>query len=305
LGADVVQKHYRILPFASLAACLLLSPRGFAEPPTRATAEITADSQHELIGSVVQAAFRQTHDGWSSDEVLLRDDLNEDFVTACRQRLPTATPTELNWTLLNLRKAGGLYGRVTRRKAHRHDDYRHAAEIAARLITDRHEVSTDRMFCDVKLRAEFDAVARQIAPDVSAYRLRKAAFSLRKARQLRPELVVRISDWGREISAATVAELRAGEKTAPDLPGIYIFRDKTGYLYVGEAVNLRKRIGQHLSTSDRVSLADYLSQHADAGPVTVEMHSFPRDSPARATRMRRAYESELIASRKPRFNSRP
>ncbi len=194
-----MQKFRKILTLTSFSTCLLLSLRGFAEPPPNAAAEVPADSQSELIRSVVQAAYRQTHSGWSSDEVLLREDLNVEFVNACRQRLPTASPTELNWTLLNLRKAGGLHGRVTRRQAYRHDDYRHAAEIAARLITDKHEVSTDRLFCDVNLRAEFDAVARQMAPDISPYRLRKAAFSLRKARQLRPELVVRIADWGANI----------------------------------------------------------------------------------------------------------
>ena len=301
-----MRRNNSILRLAAFAVYFTVPTHGIAQQTPEALAAVAEQTTpSESLKSVVGAAFRQTHDGWSSDEVLLRDNLNEVFLAVCRQRLPTAKPTELNWTLLNLRKAGGLNARVTRRQAHRHDDYRHAAEIAARLITDRYETSTDRMLCDLRLRAEFDAVAREMAPAISTYRLRKAAFGLRKARQFRPELVVRISDWGREIITVSVAELRADLKLAPVGPGIYIFRDKSGYLYVGEAVNLRKRIGQHLAGSDRVSLADYLSQQAGSERVTVEMHAFHHASPARQTRMRRAYESELIASRKPRFNSRP
>ena len=37
---------------------------------------------------VVIEAFRAVRDGWSSDEVLLDDDLNAAFIRYCRQRLP-------------------------------------------------------------------------------------------------------------------------------------------------------------------------------------------------------------------------
>lgn len=37
----------------------------------------------------------------------------------------------------------------------------------------------------------------------------------------------------------------------------------------------------------------------------VEIHSFGRDSRMQEIRVRRAYESELIRSRQPRFNIRP
>ena len=98
--------------------------------------------------------------------------------------------------------------------------------------------------------------------------------------------------------------MAARDKTRiPASPGIYIFRDESGYLYVGEAANLRRRLREHLSTSDRLALADFLD--AKAGEVTVEMHIFRPDSPASQARMRRAYESELIASRRPKFNVRP
>ena len=55
---------------------------------------------------------------------------------------------------------------------------------------------------------------------------------------------------------------------------------------------------------DRRSLAEYLASEK-ADQVTVEVHIFPADSPASKVSVRRAYESELIRSRNPKFNVRP
>lgn len=271
------------------------------ESPTKCTSA--------AIKAAVIDAFGAVHDGWSSDEVLLQDELNSRFIAECRKRCPSTNAGEFNWRLINLRKASQLSGfEVTKRNNHRHDAYRHAAEIAARLVTDRHEVSTDRMLCSAEIRAEFDRIAGDLARDIPVYRLRKAAFGLRKSRRLRPELVVRVANWGREIRSATVDELRKEASAIPTSPGVYIFRDAGGYLYVGEAADLRKRLSEHLAKSDRAALASYLERRRGQGygsTVTVEMHVFPPDSPAAKVRMRRAYESELIASRRPRFNVRP
>jgi len=258
----------------------------------------------ELWTRGVQAAFVEVHDGWSADEVLLRDDLNKAFIAFSRRRLPDAGEAELNWTLLNLRKAGQLEANVTRRAPQRHEDHAHAAEIAARLMYDKYRQSIDRVLCDPTLRLEFDRIALGVMPDASAYQLRKAALSLRKARQLRPELVARVADWSKQVISLPAGEIRADPQRVPAAPGIYIFRDSGGYLYIGESKNLRGRITKHLDHSDRQSLARYLWQEGVAG-VTVELHVFDPDSNARYKEMRRAYESELISSRQPRFNIAP
>ncbi|MDH3582987.1 MAG: GIY-YIG nuclease family protein [Phycisphaerae bacterium] len=253
----------------------------------------------------VRRAYLQTYDGWSTDEVLLHDDRNRRFLDQCHRLLPALSAADANWTLLNLRKAGGLKAEVTRRRQDRHEDYRHAADIAARFMSNKYGLNTDRVLCDPARRKEFDEVATSAAPKVSTYRLRKAALGLRKARQLRPELVVRISDWGREILTFRPEQIIQNPKQVPAGPGIYIFRDRTGYLYVGESANLRGRITKHLDHSDRQALATYLFQQGIREHIVVELHAFDPDSKARLTPVRRAYESELIASRKPRFNVRP
>lgn len=256
------------------------------------------------VKDIVRQAFLEMHDGWSSDEVLLQNELNEEFVATCHHKLPRASMEELNWTLLNLRKAGKLKSNVTKRRKDNHDQYRHLAEIAARTVQDKHKVTTDRIMCNETMRAEFDEQAKLLAKDVDVYLMRKAAFGLRKNRRLKPELVLRIADWGREISVRPASELVKELDSIPETPGIYIFRDSSGYLYVGESKNLRERLAKHLDESDRESLSNYLQENG-IDEITIEIHAFPKDSRAKKVSVRRAYESELIASRKPRFNSRP
>jgi predicted GIY-YIG superfamily endonuclease len=258
----------------------------------------------ERLSEVVIEAFRAVHDGWSSDEVLLDDELNAAFIQLCRQQLPDAAEVDLNWTLLNLRKAGRLQTTTARTRRLSHDQYLHAAEIAARLLYDKHRENMDRALCDPQLRMEFDQIARQIAPDVSPYALRKAALALRKMRQLRPELVARVADWRREIGAWSADEILAQPECLTVGPGVYLIRDRSGYLYIGESSNVRKRILQHLTASDRSTLMNYLERQG-VEQVTIEVHAFDPDSAARLIEMRRAYESELIRSRRPRFNIAP
>ena len=179
--------------------------------------------------------------------------------------------------------------------------------------------------------------------ELQAHLLREA-LALRKRRRLRPELVARVVDWGREVHVYALTELRADPSVLPEGPGVYLFRDATGYLYIGEAANLRTRLTQHLNNSDRTALAAYLQTTpptpapgsnaggdteddseggsggdsggegstpdihrapAEPGPLSIEVHAFDPASDARRVGHRRAYESELIASRRPRFNVRP
>jgi predicted GIY-YIG superfamily endonuclease len=169
---------------------------------------------------------------------------------------------------------------------------------------DKYAMTTDRVFCDPQLRAEFDRVAQAAAPGVSAYQLRKATLRLRKNRQLKPELIVRVADWGREILTFPAAAIVKSSDVVPTNPGIYIFRDDSGYLYIGESHNLRSRVEKHLDHSDRKSLAHYLWENGNT-KITVELHSFDPVSKASDKMVRRAYESELIRSREPRFNIAP
>lgn len=254
----------------------------------------------------ITAAFAATHDGYSVDEVILDDARQELFQAACAQSVPELSPLERNWALINLRKSGaiGTIRTTSRPLPVDLEPVRPLAEIAARQVQDRHKVSVDQIMADPALREEFNRAARAIDPEADAYAARKAVFQLRKTRRLRPELILRLADWERRVTVRPVAEWRGDLSTIPEAPGVYVFSDATGYLYVGESDNLRRRVGEHLAESDRESLASYLARENGDEPVLLELHTFGEGSRMDEIAVRRAYESELIRSRGPRFNVR-
>ena len=258
------------------------------------------------LKDVVSAAFVETHQGFSSDEVILQSKLNKSFIDACQKQLPNTDAARFNWALINLRKAGKLPAITSRRNTNStvSPEARHIGEICARVVMDRHGVSIDRVMTDPKLRQQFDTSAQKMSADVDLYQARKAAFRLRKTRKLKPELITRIADWGRKVTEYRADELAADTSVLPESPGIYLFRDVSGYLYIGEAINLRKRLAQHLDESDRKALGNYLAEQGSEG-IIVEVHTFAKDARIKEIGVRRAYESELIRSREPRFNVRP
>ena len=275
--------------------------------PLDAACQVAQTTESRQLKEIVATAFAAAHAGYSVDEVLLDDELQAAFQQACSEKLPDADPEECNWTLLNLRKAGRLDAKTTKtrdRDEPSQEAVRHIAEIAARAVQDRHRTSIDRVMAKPEWRADFDAAAQEISPEVDLYTVRKTAFQLRKTRELKPELITRLADWGREVTTHSLEQMRERPELAPEQPGVYLFRDATGYLYIGEAADLRKRLGQHLAQSDRQSLASYLSEQ-QAGSITIELHTFAPDSRIKELSVRRAYESELIRSRNPRFNIRP
>lgn len=284
----------------SSVAAATLKQQSPDEPDENSSSQFAS----QKLRAVVRSAFVAVHDGWSSDEVILNSELNQKFIEQCQSRLPEIEEKAFNWTLMNLRKAGQLNIAATKRNSQSVSHLTPLAEIAARHIYDKYKLSTDQMMCDPQLRTEFDAVVKSIDHKADAYLVRKAAFHLRKQRRLKPELLVRIADWEREIQVFPLADVRANVDLIPKLPGVYIFRDQTGFLYIGQADNLNNRLKTHFEDSHNFSLASYLKDQSNDN-ITLEIHSFPADSRAKETMIRRAYESELIASRKPRFNIQP
>ncbi|MEM8733470.1 MAG: nucleotide excision repair endonuclease [Planctomycetota bacterium] len=285
---------------------------------------------------VVTAAFSATHDGWSSDEVLLQDDLRTNFVAACHGDAAEITAESADrycHALIHLRKRGGILAKATRRAPRPEIPPQDAeqidtvAEIAARRIHDEFLSHTDAILVDTVVRGRFNEIASELlqryqeqddkradqkietkSTDV-LYLVRKSALRLRKTRKLQPELLARVTDWKRSLAEFEVQDLSSRLSEIPEKPGIYIFRDATGFLYIGQAANLRSRLRSHLADSDRVALADYLLRAAEsrgsANTISLELHIFESGSPGESLPIRRAYESELIRTRQPRLNIQP
>jgi predicted GIY-YIG superfamily endonuclease len=248
--------------------------------------------------------FAANHGGWSLDEVLLADERRIKVLQSARQIDPSTDEKALWEGLVRMRKAGKLKTETTQRANTDYGDTLPAAEIAARRLHDEFSVSFDQILVDPELLTKYDTLAQSIDSQSDVYTLRKAALRLRKSRQLKPELVTRVTEWNREIATWTLDEARKSISQLPSRPGIYIFRDATGYLYIGQSNHLRERLGKHLLESDRANLANYLASTSEKS-ITLELHIFGKGSPAEQTIVREAYESELIRTRKPRLNLAP
>jgi hypothetical protein len=248
--------------------------------------------------SKLRAACQNSCRGYSPDRVVADPDLNRDFLQECCRVGLTGSPATLNRGLLNLRKQGGLRGLKSKRSSFSNDDqYRFAAEIAARFMERRDGLSLDAIICDPELAREFDKLATRLAPGYRAVEYRWAALNLRKARRLKPELMSRVVPAVR-VDIASVQELDAS--ALHDGQGLYVFLSSDHTLYVGEAENLQNRIRKHLDHSDNRGLARWLWDEG-LSAIHVELHVLPNDT---TTRVRRALEMELIRSRKPVFNVR-
>ncbi|MBL8891464.1 MAG: GIY-YIG nuclease family protein [Planctomycetaceae bacterium] len=275
--------------------------------------QFPAEARKEIDRSVL-VAYASISSEHTSDAVLIDDGIRNAFLAAVRKHFQetasSASPSDLSdsmlaWRLLSLRKAGKLppsNGRTSQPRLA--DRERVVGEIASRRAEDQFHASLDRILVDETGRSFFAAAVQQIDSEANLAHIRRAALALRKSRQLRPELAARLVDWPVLQQSYHYSAIAADLSIVPEQPGVYLFRDGTGYLYIGEAKNLRSRLSTHIADSDRKSLFDYL-QTTESSQVHVDLHVFPEDSPGATLSVRRAYESELIRSRNPQFNLRP
>jgi len=249
------------------------------------------------VKSAIREAFCRVRDGLSADRVVADPDLNAEFLKACRELGLDEPPAVLNMALLNGRKAGLLTGlsRSRRTSFRNEDEYRFAAEVAARFLQQRDEVSLDNIICDPSRAPEFDRIAREIAPGYTSLQYRWAALNLRKAKQLRPEFLAQVQPPD-VIDFGPLDQLDV--KRLPTCQGIYILYGPNATLYVGETRNLRKRLSKHIDHSDNKGLARWFWQHGYKR-VHLEIRVLP---PTTSKRVRTALERELIESRHPLFN---
>jgi hypothetical protein len=190
-------------------------------------------------------ALDTASDGYSSDRVVADPELNRRFISECRLRGLEDPAEDLNRALLNLRKAGGLTGRLRAKRTHFHneDEYRFASEIATRFLERRDGISLDSIICNPHKVSEFDEVAARIVPGYSPLQYRWAALGLRKKKKLAPEIT------GRIVPPEDIINIPINEIVPDELPvsqGIYLFISSDQLLYVGETENLRKRLKKHL-----------------------------------------------------------
>ena len=156
-------------------------------------------------------------------------------------------------------------------------------------------MTLDDILCDPALADEFDMLAPSIAPGFSPLQYRWAALNLRKTSRLAPELLARMAP-PKHVVSFPIPSLSLD--AIPSEQGLYLFFTRECCLYVGEAENLRNRLGKHLDHSDNKGLARWMW---DQGTTELFLELQILDA-ATTQKVRRALERELIRGRKPTFN---
>lgn len=250
-----------------------------------------------IDNALIRRAFEKVHQGFSADRTIADPELNLAYLREC-DVLRLEFPAEpLNRALMNLRKSGTLDVETTHRTTFDDEDYRFASEIAIRLLERRDGTTLDEIICDPIRAAEFDEIAASISPGFIPLNYRWAALSLRKQRELIPEVAARL------IRPEVVKLIELGGEIPDDIPnqpGVYKFIDSESNvtLYVGEASKLRKRLRQHAKHSDNKDLAMHLWEHGRRG-IMIEYNVFPEGTSKRELR---AIELEQIRITNPVFN---
>lgn len=249
------------------------------------------------MNEIVVASYLKCRAGYSPDRVVADPDLNLRFQELCRLDLPEVAAVDANRCLLNARKAGLLAGIKTtnRTSFSNEDDYRYAAEIAVRFLEKRDDTTLDEIICDPGQAMEFDSIASGICPGYSPLEYRWAALNLRKSSGLKPE---RMSHIVRPtgVRLGPISELEQDD--LPNSQGLYIFYGGSETLYVGESGNLKSRLKKHLDHSDNKELARWFWKNGFSD-VNLEVQELPVET---NQKIRKALESELIATRHPLFN---
>jgi hypothetical protein len=249
------------------------------------------------VRDAIREVFLRVREGYSADRVVADPVLNESFQKGCQAAGLTESATALNLRLLNSRKSGWLSGLPRSKKTsfQNEDEYRFASEVVARFLEHGRGLTVDQIVCDPTTAAEFDEMAARIAPGYTPLQYRWAAINLRKAKRLKPESISQVvpavsSDLG------PLTSIRVD--SVPAQQGIYILYSAVATLYIGEAINLRRRISRHLDHYDNKGLAHWFWENGFS-QVHLEIRVLPSST---SQRVRCALERELIVSRKPLFN---
>jgi len=205
----------------------------------------------EKIEKIMQA-FLEVRDGYSADKVIADPELDRKFLRRCRELSIAGTDYELNWKLMNARKASKLSGFSDLIKTRHYsvgkviDEFEYASELAVRYIQQSKDVSLDQIICDPELVEEFDTYAARLAPHFSPLQYRWAALGLRKAGRLGKKVdqigeIPELEPFGR------VSHLEL--EKIPEVCGLYLFSSRDRSVFASQTDNLHHRLEQHIKVS--------------------------------------------------------
>lgn len=249
----------------------------------------------------IMQAFVEVRTGYSPDRVIADPELDGKFLRRCRELGLSGTDYDLNWKLMNARKASELSNLSALVKTKpfilgkKTDEFEYASELAVKFLQEAQDVSLDRIICDPDLASQFDTYASRLAPGFSPLEYRWAAFALRKGGRLgekQKQEMGALPDLG---PFKNVSSVRL--KSVPENEGIYLFRSSEEAVFLGQTDNLRHRLERHLAVSDSKGLPEWLWD-VKCNPLLVGIASLPGTGRSK----RRAIEVALAKQFRPVLN---
>jgi site-specific DNA-methyltransferase (adenine-specific) len=220
----------------------------------------------DLVRKAIVESFYSTNNGCSIDWLLADPSLQAAFHDACRDAGLIGGPADWNRELLRIRKTGGFPKRGPVKKFHVSDEeldaYNFAAEIAWRLTSEKYgSPSLDEILCDPPKSAYFDKMARRFAEGFETAQYRWAALRLRKASHV---LVEQVKQFHFVFANRDFNRFQSWRRFKPsryaNQPGFYLLRDTAKHaLYVGLALDLGRRLTQHVDCGEIDDLAPQVS----------------------------------------------
>jgi transcriptional regulator with XRE-family HTH domain len=218
----------------------------------------------------------------STDRVIADPVLDARFLERCRQMGATGSDFDLNWRLFNARKAGHL-GDIPNAKRFviprdELDQFLFASEMALRMLQDQRaeageeDVSLDRIICDPELAKEFDRIASRLAPGFSPVHYRWGALSLRKAAG-RTRSEAEQADCPKFTALGPIGDVKVSE--LPPSEGLYLIGANEQPLFVGDTMNIRRRIERHLQYGKGHVFPDWLLSARGFKDVTLGVFPMP------------------------------
>src|SRR5205823_3327903 len=148
-------------------------------------------------------------------------DRNAAFLAKCSAAGLEASPYVLNKTLMNARRNGLLPDLKSVKRSIDYDEFAFAVEFAARDLDYRRGASIDDILCDLGLSAEFEAIARRIAPGHTLFEYRWAILSIRKAGRHSNKTDVRVPDLTEHMRL-----LKDPLDRVPETSGVYLLSER-------------------------------------------------------------------------------
>jgi hypothetical protein len=208
------------------------------EPPAALHKHEKADIQS--VKRVFLEIREARGDRGSPDLYVADPDRNAAFLAKCRAAGLEASPYVLNKSLMSARKNGMLPDLKSLKTSIDYDEFAFAVEFAARDLDYRRGASIDDIICDPGLSAEFEGIARRIAPGHTLFEYRWAILSIRKAGRHPNKTDVRVPDLTEHIRL-----LKDPIERVPETSGVYLLYEKARPLYAKGTEDLRHGIELH------------------------------------------------------------